>query len=147
LKSECQFVWYRIRFVVNMARVTYFLGAGASADCLPVVNQMKDDLDRIKKEVKNRFPHKKGFYVKINDALNRLQVACREHSSIDTYAKKLFFVNTNSFATLKIDLTYYLTLVQFLNDPDKRYDNFWASILKTICLHQLKYYHGIMTFN
>lgn len=130
-----------------MAEVGYLLGAGASAGCLPVVNGMAENALQLKKELrllinKNQatISVKTGTQISaITNAFNRIidkiGKICSEHSSIDTYFKKLFLKNgcdatDADYVKLKNEFSVYLTLVQILIKPDKRYDNFWASVLR-----------------
>lgn len=123
-----------------MAEVAYLLGAGASAECLPVVNQMAKDMDLLQKEFVELFPS--GLLrIKTNDTesntkiksvekvLKNLKWICEYHYSVDTYAKKLFLTDKKAFRKLKADLCLYFTLRQIFKNPDKRYDNFFSSIL------------------
>src|SRR5215217_3118752 len=83
-----------------MAKVTYLIGAGASAGCLPVVSQIPERLlDFYKFVHDNRSGSEEegfefGYTLKQmeDDFLQELQVIIDEsknHQSIDTYAKKL----------------------------------------------------------
>lgn len=66
----------------------------------------------------------------IND-LWELMEHCRGHASIDTYAKKLWLTNdTNTFNKVKGLIGLYFTIEQIINEPDKRYDTFLASVLQ-----------------
>jgi hypothetical protein len=126
-----------------MAQVTYLLGAGASAGRLPIVNQMAEHLKSVIKEIEDFDYHNIesdrssfGFLLKrdvlikmVIDDLQDMRIACEQHSSIDTYAKKLFLTNQLKFKELKRILSFYFTYIQICGIPDKRYDNFWASIL------------------
>lgn len=130
-----------------MAELAYFLGAGASANCIPVVNEMEVDILRLgdlvtakikehqiffKRESESD-PSREDLLKKVREVLLRLSKNCKDHSSIDTYAKKLYLIgDTLKFNELKNDLSFYFTLVQILIPPDKRYDNFWASILQDV---------------
>jgi hypothetical protein len=123
-----------------MAVVGYLLGAGASAECIPVVNGMADDIEILGKELFNFFCEQDaggGFHVPPNKVaeleilrmLETLKEICKTHYSIDTYAKKLYLTDTIAFQMLKLDLSLYFTLRQLLSNPDKRYDNFFSSII------------------
>jgi len=126
-----------------MAEVGYLIGAGASADCVPVVNGMANNANEILIQLDKILMGTHGFeianYSGIERNLIRIQNKrilekifniCDNHSSIDTYAKKLYISRDKTkYYELKNDLSYYFTLVQILKKPDKRYDNFWASIL------------------
>jgi len=123
-----------------MATVGYLLGAGASAECIPVVNAMAQDLSEMVSNVSSiytRFEDTVGYYVqddegkgnKVGNMLNDLAEICKNHYSIDTYAKKLFLTDAEAFKRLKLDLSLYFTLKQILTTSDRRYDNFFSSIL------------------
>lgn len=130
-----------------MAEVGYLIGAGASADCIPVVKKMAESKEN-------------GIYKKFTDAwgteyrqfdisgigtidsysmqeeckkiIDKIEKYSNSHSSIDTYAKKLYLSqNMSGYRLLKVEMSFYFTLIQILNPPDKRYDNFWASILNS----------------
>jgi hypothetical protein len=126
-----------------MAHVTYLLGAGASAACLPVVNRMAEDLTSLIKnhsfidpiegtESRSLYGVRVDYrYAKelVMDDLTWIKEACLTHYSIDTFAKKLYLTNAKEFERLKLALSFYFTFKQILSSPDIRYDNFWASIL------------------
>jgi hypothetical protein len=122
-----------------MSIVGYLLGAGASAQCIPVVNGMQSDLQNINSEIEKYFLKPDGFggytgqtskvLLRITAIMEKLADVCERHYSIDTYAKKLFLTDRPMFERLKLDLCLYFTLKQILVNPDKRYDNFFSSIL------------------
>jgi hypothetical protein len=123
-----------------MAVVGYLFGAGASAQCIPVVNGMKEDLDKIIGEVGDYFAETDsagGYYIPttetrfqtIKQTFQFLSEVCDSHYSIDTYAKKLYLTDAEKFLRLKLDLSLYFTIRQILTKPDKRYDNFFSSII------------------
>lgn len=122
-----------------MAVVAYLLGAGASAECLPVVNGMADDMDMLIKQIdafypasNHNLPNKRDKeFNRIYDVLKTLKSKCLDHFSIDTYAKKLYLTDISSFEKLKLDLSLYFTLKQTVTLADKRYDNFLSSVMTT----------------
>jgi hypothetical protein len=127
-----------------MPKVTYLFGAGASAQCLPLVKDIPDRL---------RFFH--GYIINNRRALiatfpdlapcditeiqgeemllkacEDLAVECAKHASIDTYAKKLFITGKNDeYNSLKAVLSCFFIYEQADKRPDNRYDSFFASIL------------------
>jgi hypothetical protein len=118
-----------------MGNVVYLLGAGASANAIPVVNSMAGVIQEDIVEVKNWIhqPKMRAIADNINElveVLEELQEACTNYFSIDTYAKMLFLTRPNDFEDFKKDLCFYFTLRQIIRRPDKRYDNFWASIIR-----------------
>lgn len=122
-----------------MAIVAYLLGAGASANCIPVVNKMAEQMKLLIDDLAFYYPkginessaehHKRKDFNKIVKILENIKVACDEHYSIDTYAKKLYLTNRSDFFRIKLDLCLYFTLTQIVKLPDKRYDNFFSSIM------------------
>lgn len=124
-----------------MAEVAYLLGAGASAQCIPIVsdmaleiNNIKDSLSENNKTIINNVSGDARRHIgekvdRCMGILSKLAKVCQEHYSIDTYAKKLYLTNINDFNELKSELSFYFSLVQLLRPKDKRYDNFFASII------------------
>lgn len=132
-----------------MTKITYLLGAGASAKVLPTVNQIRKDsrISKIAAKIKNAnlklsdndffeidgkpLPETKWYYQQklIND-LNWLQDVSKAHASVDTYAKKLTILNRyEELNRLKIALSVYLSLEQLLHGLDDRYDTYFASLI------------------
>lgn len=124
-----------------MAVVGYLFGAGASAQCIPVVNGMAEDIKKLIVELSRytignflTFPGDNDDADQLNKAINVLSPLvdiCENYYSIDTYAKKLFLTDERAFKKLKLDLCLYFTLRQIVTKPDKRYDNFFSSIINT----------------
>jgi hypothetical protein len=134
-----------------MSKITYLLGAGASCNALPLVNNFKDRLysfhkrlveslqidlqHRVEKEKEARelFPFGGAIWKDLQKSILWLRDIADQHASIDTYAKKLFIRNDNAalkdLRKLKAALSCYLLLEQSMVMVDKRYDNFFASIL------------------
>jgi hypothetical protein len=136
-----------VMFVLNdipMAEITYLLGAGASIGALPIVNEMHEKIDVASNWFSHHFwnahkekPNEKEYDVKnekIKTDLQWLKEICdtSKNFSVDTYARKLDLSgNREDYVKLKNILSFYFTLEQKRNRPDLRYDNFWASILKS----------------
>lgn len=124
-----------------MGEVAYLIGAGASAGCIPVVNDMESSIALLLKDLhpleakfhNSVFGDERRKHVQMAEyckgVLKRLQAVCREYFSIDTYAKKLFLTDKIAFEVLKKELCFYFTLMQIMRPRDKRYDNFFASII------------------
>lgn len=125
-----------------MDLVTYILGAGASAQCIPVVKGLASRIrhcsDTLNEKISNNafdFTVGNQGYVahvtakEIASDLAWLATECDRHSSIDTFAKKLYIKKSQDYDRLKITLSIYFTIEQHFNHPDFRYDNFWASII------------------
>lgn len=131
-----------------MKNITYLFGAGASAECLPVVSQMAKRVIDIKNIFANNF-NDQNRRVKYNDRLSplaqeliteldQLAIICQKHSSVDTYAKMLHIKRSDDYKNLKNILTIFFMLAQKFSPEagiklhnDRRYDNFWATILNS----------------
>lgn len=124
-----------------MKNITYLLGAGASANCLPVVEKIPDGLKKVIIYLKDSRFQLSGYFNGINISqedlrlnmiadLEWIHAECSRHSSIDTLAKK-FYLTKRIFDLykLKFGLCVYLAIEQIINPLDKRYDSFFASIL------------------
>tara|TARA_R110002051_G_C8659065_1_gene488740 strand:- start:53 stop:1123 length:1071 start_codon:yes stop_codon:yes gene_type:complete len=139
--------------------ITYLIGAGASYEALPIVKDIGEKLQYFKDnfnfytekekidflDTKDRLIDKiinvaesqkrtelinlaKSFY---ND-IEWLQKNVEIHSSIDTFAKKLFLrKELDKLNKLKFILSSFFVFLEVKN-LDKRYDSFFASILEDI---------------
>ncbi len=126
-----------------MAEVTYLLGAGASWERIPTVIEMSESIKKVISEMTNMRITGFNYFdrqVRLDkDVLKELPEIIEDlewmntnndsHSSIDTFAKKLFLTQSEDLKKLKLILSFYFTYLQITGVPDKRYDNFWASIL------------------
>jgi hypothetical protein len=128
-----------------MKKITYLFGAGASANCLPLINGIEEGIAKMI----IRFEENKEFRISDSEYFDNYQGKtkseiqddfisnlkwlmheCRNHASIDTYAKKLFIKREREqLRKLKVTLSVYLVFEQCLKSYDKRYDTFFASIL------------------
>jgi hypothetical protein len=114
----------------------YWLGAGASANALPLVasfeNVLREFKDKlafitINKSVPGQKQVRDEFIFKIDWMLENLAV----HASVDTFAKKLYFKrDTQNLKVLKAILSCFFVAEQSTKRVDYRYDSFFASILK-----------------
>jgi len=137
-----------------MSKITYLLGAGASCEYLPMVKgfpeKLADFKDRLQENIDIRLHienknlasteyllHPRGKYAEdLIKSINWLKEKVDIHASIDTYAKKLFIKKDNNEAIkelkkLKATLSCYFLLEQSFKPADRRYDNFFASILSS----------------
>lgn len=118
-----------------MSKIVYIFGAGASANALPIVNQMPnrivETISVIESEKfgKEEINIQEGKKKNLIDQLYWLKEGCEKHATIDTYAKKLYITDKEGYNRLKHVLSAYLTLEQIINKPDMRYDAFFASLL------------------
>lgn len=125
-------------------KLTYLIGAGASAQKIPVINKFSSGLSEFSEYIKNvqfvedafrdvyRIDKKPSEIKKrfVDDIL-WLAKECDEHASVDTFARKLYLANrTKELIKLKAIVSEFLLTKQFQNGIDKRYDAFFASLLE-----------------
>lgn len=128
-------------------KILYFLGAGASCEVVPLVKEFekglslfveqlersgpKDDLYGAPKKANN--PIWDSYRYDLTNATRWLIQGSSNHASIDTFAKKLFLkMDYNNLKKLKAVLSVFLIITQGQLPVDKRYDSFFASILKRV---------------
>jgi hypothetical protein len=133
-----------------MTKVTYLLGAGASANTIPTVNAIltkegeipgltdailnyASSLEKLIETNANNDETKlflqdcRSFATDLND----VGFKAREYGSIDTYAKKLYLQGESpELASLKRTLSVYLAVLQQEKDVHFRYNGFLAKILQ-----------------
>ena len=148
-------------------KITYLLGAGASYNSLPVLNELPSRLQNFiallsQKKLVDPFPSDINLLCTelIND-LSWLANETANHQTIDTFARKLF-LNTKYHPKLKLlkalltiyflfeqtNIDRYLRELTLKENPDKRYDSFIASILlNKIDQYELNGSVKILTWN
>lgn len=121
-------------FMSDRKYITYFFGAGASAQAIPVASQLRARLSDLKDYLQDN-------YITINEgALSRLDYnlsnhqvelkmlvddidwlinETKEYETIDVYAKKLYDNRSNLLNKLKMVLTFYFYFEQCINIPSK----------------------------
>ncbi len=128
-------------------QITYWLGAGASAQAVPTVNglgnRMLDLKFFLEKEKINPIPLNE-FKNRICEDIEWAIEELKNHQSIDTLAKKYFLTDKALYDKIKLILIIYFAFEQKIkfrnsyNDIDnhypielidKRYDNLFASII------------------
>lgn len=126
---------------------TYLLGAGASFDVLPTVKDFTQALHEFKVEMNNYSNNGFDFELlqnkcgesdnpqeDVRDVLRDmlwLITESKNHSSVDTFAKKLYLRNDyDNLTKVKGLLDVFFTIQQHKKGVDLRYDTFFASILK-----------------
>jgi len=120
-------------------KTVYLIGAGASANAIPIVSEFPRKLELFRRWI-NSQPLTDGTIVTdltwlvqsivtlAND--NELEKDKLKHVSIDTFAKKLYITKQEKeLVKLKRLLTIYLIYCQY-KQTDIRYDSFFASLLK-----------------
>lgn len=138
--------------------LTYLLGAGASYQALPLVEQIPERLGAfadaftvnnfetsLKPEQKSSIAEE--YILRLRSPVDRIKFSqeverfrddilwlkneSSKHSSIDTFAKKLYLKKDSDLKKLKYILSCFFLYEQAYNF-DKRYDAFFASILEDI---------------
>jgi len=129
-----------------MSRITYLIGAGASFNALPIVEKIPERLAGFITEMESDYlrigvGHYEdlsisGLQEPISEYQNRmiqnlkwLHGESKKNASIDTLAKKLFLKGDSKLVDLKIGLSLFFAFEQIKNEPEPRYDAFFASIL------------------
>ncbi len=130
-----------------MNKIAYLIGAGASANALPIIKNIPDRIqnligllesrkyklsseDKFDRYIKFASESKNHYQNKLIEDLKWLKTKSSDHASIDTFAKKLFIRGKGEeLRKLKIALSVFFVFEQVVNKVDKRYDTFFASIL------------------
>jgi len=126
-----------------MARVNYILGAGASANTIPVVKNIGREIQFIIDEINSpefekafnnyddlKYPLKHIIEL-LNEDLSWMLSKESDHSTIDTFAKKLWIKEDYpNLHRLKIVFSFFLNVLQDIRGVDKRYDYFLAALLE-----------------
>ncbi|MEY2829037.1 MAG: hypothetical protein RIQ33_895, partial [Bacteroidota bacterium] len=113
--------WSYIIFAKKISMVTYLLGAGASANALPLVGDdfknrfevFVNDIKRVRPANQSRLRHYNSF---LDDALKHI----KNHASPDTYAKKRFLLGEQHktiYEQFKRILSCYIIWEQ-INKPE-----------------------------
>ncbi len=128
-------------------KILYFLGAGASCEVVPLVKEFEKGLslfveqlersgpkdDLYSEPIKANNPVWDSYRYDLANATRWLIQGSSNHASIDTFAKKLFLkMDYENLKKLKAVLSVFLIIIQGQLPVDKRYDSFFASILKRV---------------
>lgn len=119
--------------------ITYYLGAGASANCVPIVDQFRDDF----KLLKNCYVE--GQSELFSETRNRLDLfkalagnyesVIEPHPTIDIFAKKLYLksqrLQSQELSELKKWLLIFYNIIQYARPVDERYVKLFASLIET----------------
>jgi len=140
----------------SIPNITYLLGAGASANALPVINELPARLNLLKTLLSERCDYEVQSYTntkKFNNEIKNISITLIEeikwvleelksHSTIDTLAKRFYLISSRhpDLIRLKKVLYIYFLFEQGYDDtdirkeirkevPDKRYDSFIATYI------------------
>jgi hypothetical protein len=97
--------------------ITYYLGAGASAEALPTVKTISQDFYYVALDLKTAEydPIYSKTVLKLIADFNELAEKTNTFGTPDTYAKYLFLTDRNKLPNLKYTLSAYFLIKQFLN--------------------------------
>lgn len=125
--------------------ITYLIGAGASRNALPLVEEIPNSLVDFHTEFTNNIfalsnteyfdglnneKTKCGYQNELFESIEWMKKGASEHASIDIFAKKLYATKQYSlFLKLKATLTCYFIFLQIKNKIDNRYDSFIAALI------------------
>lgn len=122
--------------------ITYLLGAGASAQKMPIVAKMRERILTIPKFLQEKSRGitliKDGIDIacidiatEINKYASFLNNKLANHFSIDTYARKLYLSGKeDDLNKLKTFISMFFTIEQLQKGNDPRYDAFFSSIIE-----------------
>ncbi len=143
--------------MIDKSYITYYLGAGASANAIPVVGQLNQRLNDLSEFLKrfttvneaalNTFhSHIKNYQKELNQLISDIdwlinELTDTEYDTIDVLAKRLYLNEDPKLNTLKMVLLFYFYFEQVLEIPsndlskqkfskkiDPRYDNLISHI-------------------
>lgn len=124
--------------------IVYYFGAGASCESLPLINNIPERLNEFYQFLtSNKIQSSEIFDDRFSqlltspgEMLNELEQDLKwiideshNHSTIDTFAKKLFITSDSKTRNLKAALSCFFLFQQALYGIDHRYDTFFASII------------------
>jgi hypothetical protein len=119
-----------------MKKVTYLIGAGASAKAIPMINQIPESIKSIYRLIRSYRDSnvlKEPISTIVDEMFNNLNWLIENskvHSTIDTFAKKLYITRKHSdLVRFKKTVNILFLFEEMRNDVDNRYDSFFASIL------------------
>jgi len=131
----------------ELPQVTYIFGAGASANVLPTIKGLPARIKAVREFIDQQFqydaeeyhsPAKDHKFLKneakdfILQGMDRLFEVSSGHSTIDTYAKRLYLNRRSTeVSELVFFLALYFNIEQKLVGVDPRYDTFLISILSS----------------
>lgn len=113
-----------------MTKITYLIGAGASALSLPTVAQFPEAIEKVKELALSQTELSGKIKDDFVDRLIWLHHESKNHASVDTFARKLYLTKQiDKFNELKALLDCFFIIYQLVNKLDPRYDAFLAAIL------------------
>jgi len=137
-----------------MTKVTYLLGAGASAEALPLVKSnpvhkiegLPDAFRRVGDQIvnKNKDPNLVILASKLKDNLYWLAENSQIYNTVDTFAKYCYLKDKAKFSLIKKMLSVYFTIEQTIN---KKFDNRYLVFLTSILENEYQFPANIKILN
>ena len=131
----------------DLPKISYLFGAGASAQALPTIKKLPERIKFIRDfidkqciyEADETFSPTRDYVFKKNEAkqyvielLDKLVLHSSNHSTVDTYAKRLNISGqSREINELIFSLALYFNIEQKISGLDPRYDTFLVSILNS----------------
>lgn len=131
----------------NLPKITYLFGAGASAQALPTIKKLPERIKFVREYIDKQCvyepdetfsPTKDYTFTKneakqyVLDLLDKLFLQSSNHSTVDTYAKRLNISGqSQEINELIFSLALYFNIEQKISGLDPRYDTFLVSILNS----------------
>lgn len=119
-----------------MKNITYLIGAGASAYSIPMVYRIQESIELIFRLIRNYRESNlldepiDSIAKEMFENLGWLIENIAFHSTIDTFAKKLYITrNRSGLERFKKTISILFLFEEMRNKVDYRYDTFFASIL------------------
>ena len=114
----------------NKINFTYLLGAGASANSVPVVDKFSDGLHDFCVDI-DKYKSGDDQLTKLRVILEELKEIVKNTASFDTLAKALLLSDDmDRYYNYKHAISCYIFYKNLASIRDKRYDLFFASVLR-----------------
>lgn len=132
----------KIHYIRDMPkRISYLLGAGASAEKLPCIDGILERFIQFRLFMETYKP-RDIFFSSIGDnekeifseylrELKSFEEKIPLHASVDTYAKKLYITKSSKYEVVKAILSAFFIYEQARQPVDLRYDAFIASVINS----------------
>ncbi len=130
-----------------MPNVVYFLGAGASANALPVVSEMKNRLRKFQQHITwYHSKYKNGTSSYIVHGLPKICNEIDKHYTVDTYAKKLYLKGSdNDYGKLLSFLSAFFIYEQLKIDSSLPHNELLSTINRATSAEETKILNSIKT--
>jgi hypothetical protein len=130
----------------ELPKITYLFGAGASAQVLPMIKGLPERIKFVKDFIEKNYVFSDDEIYEINavkfkkndakdyllQGLSKLYTYSHNHSTLDTYAKKLHITRYSSeLNELCFFLAVYFNIEQKVVGIDPRYDTFLVSLFNS----------------